>query len=228
MSGDNDDEMVTYSDFEHQHVEFRANLDNPDNSASYAVTQSVRPLEDRGALDNDEVAELVAIRVYPAIGIDDPGAVAGSDTAPGKLEFRGVLGANLDGADQLDAPTGTGDVEDIVTNEGNEGDLNAEVTNKTRSGVFYHWDTQLQTPFEDATSGAGGTGGVTGDTAAEFINLRELFGRGPILDQSDDMTARLRIIHDNVSFSTENALRVTMYWDVASVSSARREFGLPR
>mgnify|MGYP007131710429 FL=1 len=186
----NSDASVDYSDFEHQHGEFRSNVDNPtNNSSSYISTQSVDVIEDRGGLDNDEVAELVAVRAYTTLGIDDPGAVGG-DFAPGKLEYRGVLGANRGARDKLDSDTGTGR-EESEANEGDIADFNPQVNTFTRSGVFYHWDSQLHTPFEDGAAGAGGAGSFSGNDA-ELVNFRSLFGRGPILDQSDDVTAATR------------------------------------
>ena len=63
---------------------------------------------------------------------------------------------------------------------------------------------------------------------AEIVkNMRNLTGRGPVLDQTDDLTVASRAIASDTVLSPIFRVQVSCIWDVAETSDAGRVFSVP-
>lgn len=220
------DEETDYASFNYQHVDYRHN-ETGDNSARSIVTAGVEPLQASGGLDINEVAELVAIRTTASVSGDRFGDAG--DTAQGHVQFRGVLGANLDSTtDLLDDG---GDLRNELVNEGtvldeNDGaDGDLKVQGHDKEEVFYHFLTGNDTPFSSDSGSVGGGGGHI--FLNEMINFRDMVGRGPVIDSNDEISIVSNINKNQVETVAEGNLRVTMVWDVATTNDSGRRFSLP-
>jgi hypothetical protein len=219
---------TSYADYEHQHLNFIRQFGGLDNSANSLVQSRVEPLENRGGLENDEVAEMVALRAYTSLGVER--ADNRSNTEPGRGNVRGVLGANLDEFDQLDegenqAGTHTF-LEDVEGNFSDSGASNVDAASTDAPGIFYHHADGFSPGFNDTAAGSGGGAGYS-LMEAELINFRDLYGRGPILDASDEIVAITRLINEQNDFDWEFNLRASVVWDVSTIEDERKEFALP-
>lgn len=224
------DEPTDYSSFEYQHVQY-AHKERGNNSGRSTVTNSVEVLPNSGGLDVNEVAELVAVRIQAQVYGDDFGDVA--DTAQGHLDFRGVMGANLnDVSDQIQGNrTETTDLNKLsepgTTLETDDGaDPISSIFGHDKDEVFLTYSAGNDTPFSSDAGGVGGGGGST-HTTDETVNFRELYGRGPVLDSADDITFVSTLVKSQVSATAEGIVRVTLVWDIAETDDAGRRFAVP-
>lgn len=226
--------MIDYSSFNYQHAQLLHGQGTNTNSGRSTIAANLEPLQSEGGLDVNEVAELVAMRVQVRVAADDF-ADAG-DTAQGNIEFRGVLGANLDSASDLLEPTDPGRNELNViggsvdaTGNGNiiedVNEAELRINGHAKDEVFYHFQAINDTPFSSDAGGVGGGGGFAENT--EVVNLRDLYGRGPILDSGDDLSFVSSVIKNQVNAGAEATLRVTFVWDVSTVDDAGRRFSVP-
>jgi len=215
---------VDYSEFQYQHIDL-SHIENGDNSARATTVLGVSPLEQSGGLDINEVAELVYIRVQASVAGDDFGDIA--DTAQGNLDFRGVIGANLDSEQDLIDETQNAVDEDATILEAVENSgTNNSLYSHDKEEVFYHFTCYNDTPFSSDAGGVGGGGG--GTFVQEQINFRDLVGRGPVLDSNDEINFVTLLAKNQVSADAEGKVRVTMVWDTATVDDAGRKFSIPQ
>lgn len=217
------DSEPDYSDFKYQHVQFQ-HEENGERSARSTFAGGIEPLAQSGGLEINEVAELVAIRVEADVQTDDHGS--NSVTEEGIVEFRGVMGANLDSLSDLIDSQGT-DLDRFETplesNDNADGQLRTYGHDKEE--VFYHFLTAAYNAFSSDAGGVGGAGGF--NTSKETINFRDLVGRGPVLDSNDNISVVSRVIKNNVLTDIEAHLRATLVWDIATVDEAGARFSVP-
>lgn len=227
-----EDESIDYSDYKYQHFEV-AYSDNGGNSAASAVATGVDPLETSGGLEINEVAELVAMRI--TVDISGDSFEAAADTAQGHLQMRGAIGANLNSrADELgsaqqvaelDQSNGIEDDVNVLFEQDNP-DLDVQFRSHDKDEVFYHFQVGNDTPFSSDAGGVGGGGGATA-FINETIAFRDLTGRGPVLDSSDELSVVASLNKNQVSVQAEGIIRCTLIWDISSVDDAGRRFSVP-
>ena len=226
------DEGSTFTDFEYQHTSFSIGHFGQPNDANILYSNRVEPLESRGGLESDEVAELVALRGYHQAGLDDIGDPATENSAPGSTETRGVLGVNL--AEQETIEDGTNltestKYEEVIRGNGTAGgDANGDTFNIDEPGVFWHFDYAFQPAFLDNANGVGGGAASAATFGPETINYRQLFGRGPVVDTTDEIVGLTRMINSRQEYNVEAVGRYTFVWDVSTVEGQRKQFSLPR
>lgn len=220
---------VDFTSFEYQHVQFRHSQDGTSAggspSGNSVVQSEVEPLEDIGGLDQNEVAELIAVvNPYTKVTADD--FPEDSNNGPGNIDYRGSFGLNLDA--QSDQVQDSGD-----RNFGTElqtGDGGAVKTNDvgylTDEAVLLPFEHVAPVQFAEAASGTGG-GGATGVTVHNPLMFRDMVGRGPILDSADDVAVVSTINKNQTEFVAEGAFGATLIWDIATVDEAGRQFGIP-
>jgi hypothetical protein len=214
--------MPDYADFRYQH--FHLNYDDSgDNSAASAFAVSMEPLERSGGLQPNEVAELVYIYYEADVAADDFGNVA--DTAEGGLQFRGVVGVDLDS--DRDFIDNTDLVVDNGTKlGGGDGDSpTVRLSTYDRDEVLGMFHAHCNTPFSSDAGGVGGSGGF--DQSIVERHYRQLTGRGPVIDSNDQISIVARLIKNQVSADAEATVRGTLIWDVAEMSDAGRRFAVP-
>jgi hypothetical protein len=202
--------QVDYSDFEYQFItsEIKLNIDD----GLFQV--STEPLGQIGGLSNNEVAELVYHEVQ--ISVEPEDEVADQDVATA-IDLRALFGANL---------PDTGGKQ--IFNQGieaNSPSQNAQGFVEDR--VFQACQDRGVFPFDDEASGPGG-GSLSGPNVYEK-HWRDITGRGPVLDQNDDIGFSGRLIVGDIvdDAACRATLTAQMIWDVAEVSDAGRAFSIP-
>lgn len=226
---DGSTDEVDYTSYEYQHVQFRHSQEGASSggsdSGNSVVQSSVEPLEDIGGLDQNEVAEVVAVvNPYTKVSADD--FPEESNGQPGNIDYRGSFGLNLDS--QSDQVQDSGD-----RNFGTEiqtGDGGAVKTNDagylTDEAVLMPFEHIISSPFAAAAAGVGG-GGNEHTIVYNPLYFRSNIGRGPILDSADELATVTTINKNQTEFVAEAAFGCTVVWDIATVDEAGRQFGIP-
>lgn len=222
------DQGVDYSDFEYQLVSVEHKHEEGDLSggnALSAIQTYFDPMEGRGGLANNEVAELVAMFVDVSITHDQNSddQDVGSET-----QFIGVLGANLPAKrDVLPGAPGTTDesFEEIFTTTSVSGPSNDGGESRVENAIFAPFRVHKTPAFDDQSNGAGGAGGHT--TQKIERAFRQLTGRGPVLDSNDEITVVTQLGQDDETIGAQGNVDIHMVWDIAEVSDAGREFSVP-
>jgi len=219
-----------YSDFEYQQIDsvllINEGQDNTgDENARVLSVTSVEPLLGRGGLDNNEVAELVYMQTSAYIEIEDDSGDQDVGTA---AEGRGTVGINLpnstDAFVQDEGQFVDGNIVGEVRNV-DEGNVTVGTSVVSDNRILQLFDTHATYPFDDASSGPGGGGSQEGYTAEK--NWRQLTGRGPVVDATDDISTALALNAGDTILTQNLRVRVHMVWDVAEVSDAGRAFSVP-
>lgn len=217
-------ESTDYGSFDYQQGECRLEF-KADGNLRGAAAFSFDPLAAIGGLDNNEVAELVyhSITVQPEIEDEN-----GDQDVGTAFEIRGLFGANIDGfkGEEI-APTGQdpADAEIYDLDNISEANVSALQTDVARDEVFEIFRSVSSLPFDDQTNGPGGGLGVA--QAQKEKSWRNLTGRGPVLDNNDDLGILIsQNVGDTVSDVAAN-VRYHLVWDVAETSDAGRAFSVP-
>jgi len=228
------DAGTDYSDFEYQHtrtaVELNADQSVDSNPRSTYLFE-YDPLAGLGGLANNEVAELVYQEVIAGVEVDTE---TGDQSAASAFQMRGGFGINLDpvSVDQV-VPGSFG---------GPSPGTNSRVLEETDSAISstiegsYTADELLQQyevngviPFSgeiaDISSGAGGAGAI--DVMSHEKNWRELTGRGPVVNNDDELINIVSVNADNTVVDVNGFVRTHLVWDVAETSDAGRKFSVP-
>jgi len=228
MSINMDDMGVDYSDFEYQQFQFQtlyegagADTTNPNIKAQFGV----EPLEGQGGLDVNEVAELVYHKLTFGVEIEDE---SGDQDVATTGEMRGVFGANLPASNDLFISNGPSIEGQLIQAAGNTSEDNARLIGKNQSEdrVFDEYKQTTGFPADDATNGPG-SNGATGFRSTDR-NWRDVTGRGPVLDSSDDLNLLMSINASDTTINFIGECRVTCVWDTAEVDDAGRAFSVPK
>lgn len=214
---DGDDMDIDYSAFEHQSLQFEHAATGADANSRFL--SAIDPLEDRGGLDGDQVAELVGMTVTVTCGPDNLNDLIGQDQAEGSFEARGVFGSDLSLEDQEE---GWNRVEDESAEQGSGFVFGAT---RSDSAIFDQFNVAGMVGFSDAAAGAGGGG--TYAYQRYTVNMRDLFGRGPVLDAADTLSLAVTIVKNNVAADVESTVRYKLIWDTATIEGDRRQFSVP-
>lgn len=212
-----------YSDFQYQTAQFAlgGTPQGPDNNVSVSGVTSIPPLAGVGGLDNNEVAELVAIEVIAYLEIEDE---FNDQTTHTQVQGRGVVGANLSTTQDAFVQAGNKYEGDTFDVSGDLGGPNADALTMTDDRKFQIFVMSADAGADDGTSG--GAGGST-DNFHATKNFRELVGRGPVLDSSDDVTCAIDVNTGDLVNLFTGLVHVHMIWDVAETDDAGRAFSVP-
>lgn len=225
------DEDVDYSDFEFQHMRVDIAESEGDESALQEGFVSVSPLEDQGGLDNNEVAELVAIVNVTAYATLDDFSAA-SNSLVGAVDLRGTIGANLDSSSDLifsgnAAVNNKNRGQRLIDEEDSNPDADiAFLFHNTKSEIFKHFEAHAGSGFKDEAVGTGASV-VPANVPLESNHFRSLTGRGPVLDSSDNISVMYSLVKNNVDQGAEAGVRFTCVWDVTTVDDAGSKFSVP-
>jgi len=217
-------DVVDYSDFRFQQVQSAVNKIGSISDYNVTGLNSVEPLEGGGQLANNEVAELVASKIITYIEFEPEAEDHGDDSF---AEARGVFGANLPAsADALisDGPN-VSDGQFAQITDGSESDFEIRSRSQVEDRIFDHFANVALPQYEAAGTGTGG-GGAT-NVYESMMNYRSLYGRGPVLDQTDDVTILHKLQGDPYPPGVSHQVRAHLVWDVAEVDDAGRAFSLP-
>jgi len=217
-----DSGAVDYADFRQQHAVVQIGRDtNGSQNPNIKAATKIEPLSGVGGLQNNEVAELVHLKVLAQIEYEQESADQDVGSAS---EHRGVIGINLPAKNSAFPQSVSNQIEtDIFDDDGGAEFSNAATL--TDNKYLDQYMVRGAPAFDDQVNGTGGGEGT--GSYHNSIHYRNLTGRGPVLDQNDDITA-LQALNISDSVITESAqLRLSMVWDVAETSDAGRQFSLP-
>jgi hypothetical protein len=230
INGGGMDDEIDYSSFEYQHVQQSLTLDEADDGGNSnpraAIVSNFEPLGKIGGLDVNEVAELVYFEMQVAHEIESEDQ--GGQSESSHMETRGSLGINLP-----EAKTGGSFVQDSETPSNTE---IVDIFNIDEDNVFAgirgdNDEQKLQQFMLYSTTGFdGANGGGAGYTPVGHYekNYRQLTGRGPVLDNNDDMSIAQLFVASDTILQNISHVHVSMVWDVAETDDAGRRFSVPR
>lgn len=216
-----------WSDYRYQTVQIQ-HLDNSQGSTTTGRSEteiSLNPLEPVGGLANNEVAELVYLETIVALEFEDE---TGDQNVATTVEFRGSIGANTSGTGDVlaDGANEFGRGEVIETDTVSASDVQVIGNSRVDSGVLQIFSIYGGPPFDDQGNGLGGN--IFTNLFHAQKNFRDLAGRGPVLDQTDDITYLSALIYDDSILQKSGIIKNHMVWDVAEMDEAGREFSVPR
>jgi len=222
-----DGEETDYSDFAHQQVNFQTTVDEADLTGSPAavrVQHEVEPLAGRGGLAQNEVAELVYFRLEARTADFSDSA---DQNVGSHVVIFGSFGMNLQATGDELNPADAGDAT-VFRREGTTDDAgNTATLSDVDDRVLCRFAHTSTPPFDDEANGLGGGGQVEPGDVRER-NFRDMLGRGPVLDSSDDLTAVYDLEGEDVIVTFVGDIAVDLVWDVAEVSDAGRAFSVPK
>jgi len=197
-----------YSDYEQEVIDVNGNTLATENAD---LVVQFEPFRRRGGLDNDEVAEMVHLRLNVAYGPDQ--------SSSGQVfegETRGVFGGNL-GLEDIVAGSNNGKPNEYKTVDSDifgGGTQAFSVNDLDDTGVLSTWTL---------IAAEGGPVNMFHD-----VDFRDKFGRGPVFDASDELTLATKLINsDGSSANGDFTMRAQIYWDTATVDGVRNDFSIP-
>jgi len=230
MDFDESSPGTDYSDFEYQQTSIAMEVgagstSNPRVQAIYDVPI----LDEVGGLDNNEVAELVYLETHAIVEIEDEQADQDVATTG---ETRGVVGINLpESREGLPDPAATGNTNRLnatvvdVDSDQTEDALNFQGDTRVEDRFLQMYHTAFGLPFDDEANGPGGAGFMEAFHAEK--DYRSLTGRGPVLDNTDEMNIGIALTVSDKTATATGTVRTHMVWDIAETSDAGRRFSVP-
>lgn len=223
MSGGAD---TDYSSFENQFVSFEHVMEDTNGNARAKAGVEFEPLQGAGGLNQNEIAELVYYELQVSLEFEDE--EEGDQNVATASEFRGTLGINL--------PTDQAFIDDDgVLSQTIDSDPDGTVRNCTQRTILAEgveerilqpYICRGSPPFDDETNGLGG--GSVDSGVVYDRNYRDLTGRGPVLDATDDLVlSGTNIVGDGI-LEQIGTVRAHFVWDTAEVSDAGRAFSVPK
>lgn len=242
------DETNRYGDLIAQRVNTHAMMDmtggqGPDlPSSGRDGMEMARLFAAKNMLEDDEVAELVAVRHdYLHFGIgQEAGQLVG--TTPGVAYIEGELymedpidvspGGRQRSGFTRQQPAATGgfgtggqdtDGSNSLLDPGGGGVFSTWVTTPDAEASVYKFMATLNTSFADAAAGYGGGGSVaTWPSAGWIYNLRDQWGRGPFFgpDRGQETTGHDLTLGNALTWTEIDNLNlwwkhgVTVFWDI--------------
>jgi len=215
-----------YSDFEYQFVHAATSIRGigSDTNVGQGSLNRFDVLEGNGGLNNNEVAELVYYELQASTEFEDENVDQDVATS---LQMRGTFGANLPNSGLAGIHPPAGQIEDGEVFE-ESGDASTRVAfrrEKVDNRIFQIFSANQGVPFDDGTNGPGGSSSF--NTFEAERNYRQLTGRGPVLDSTDDLNVFIDINAGDVVSQIRGEVRLHMVWDTAEVSDAGRAFSVP-
>lgn len=216
---------VDYSDFRVQSIVLEAVMNTspagPESLNQYLA--AVEPMAGVGGLANNEVAELVAHRIGITFDSRD-NADAGDQDVGGGFYLEGTFGANADNSDLIPLNLPEAGALETTSNQGPiPGDTSLRST--TQGRMFELLQVAASLPFDDGTNGPGG--GEAAPLALYERDWRHVTGRGPVLDQTDDVTLAVNATAWDSVIEAAFVVQCHLIWDVAEMSDAGRVFSVP-
>jgi hypothetical protein len=211
---------VDYSDFQYQQAQFGIfnGFNGPGGNGNVAGQAKFEPLEGAAGLDNNEVAELVYLQTDVYIEYESE---QNDQNTASATELRGVVGINLPASGQAELDNRTGG--SVTPYDGGSADFQV-TAESVDDRVLENFSVIGSPPFDDE-AGPGGNAAENGRLYEKAY--RQITGRGPVLDSTDDITINARIIQDDSILPERGNVNLHMIWDVAEVSDAGRAFSVP-
>lgn len=227
MSMDEMENSVTFSDFDHENVSIEWNSNTGDFERGVSVDWE--PFDSRGGLESDEIAELVAVQIQGQAALDGGGDA--DSVIDANFEIKGGVGFNIDYGDlpfQVPTNLAGGAFPTTTDNEVSQTDALDEAGDAGSAGSVRIGQTDEQGlvyPFSVSASASSGFDAY--EITNDVINYRDQYGRGPVVDATDDWSLRLYHIQNGNAVAGEMALSIRAVWDISTVEGVRSRFSLP-
>jgi len=217
-----DDEETDYASFEYQQINHEHRNEGQGTGLNSRGKAEYEVLGGAGGLDTNEVAELVYMEVHASLEHEPE---TESQGVADFSELRGSVGSDLEVSDEVANPDFEieGSVEETFNIS--QGDVLIAGQNQSRPEVFQQFRTTAGVLFDNGGTGAGGSSSP--DQFYAEKNWRQLTGRGPVLDATDDITVVTSLISGDTNIEIGSQTRIHMVWDVATVDEAGARFSLP-
>lgn len=222
-----------YADYEYQFIDYNVEISDTGgspNDTSATFNSDFEVLGSIGGLANNEVAELVYLEVQASIEPDFPDDDE-DQTVSTAAEFRGILGANLDGNGIGSNGNGFDRADDDIGVTDAVGPrVFGSVSND--DAIFQQFMSRAVLPNDDQNvdvpdSYTAASGGSLDSGIVYKKEWRNMTGRGPVLDQNDDITICGNFLGGDLAGTVVGSLRVHMVFDIAETSDAGRRFSVP-
>lgn len=213
--------LPDYHELDVQHL--KANIEHgPTEQGTQNQIAASTDILDPDRLGRDEVAELIALNYRHELHLEDHNE--GTNTTPGAVQARQILGINVDRSDSVLFVEATGEMDEstFLEGAGNIEDLETDIA--VSPGNLVESKLTVNPAFNDTTNGTGG-GGTTAHYE-QFINFREFVETGPVVDANDNLDVVQRLQHDEVGGQSSTFLYATMYWVTHEIEDSRPQFGL--
>lgn len=210
---------MTYSDHEVQWIRNSMTFrDAADSGPDTNVTDEAQFNVTERGLDNDELAELVYLRADISLAINS----VGDQTTANAFNAFTDWGANLAGTENLltDDSKEFFDVDDSGTD-----DFVREERVTDEAGEFVSEILRATIGHRDTANSV--AGGADNDRVQVEIDFRDVYGGGPFLDSTDDITNRVFFDVNNAIDSATLDQILTLGWRVETVEGGRAAFGRP-
>lgn len=202
-----------------------------DSSETATLLDQLEPVSNRG-LDSDELAELVAM--YRVHFLDTDGVVRNNQTEAGQVDSESAIGINLSEDEfptQANANNATSAERRLIENQ-NDLVGNPRGANYSEPGALDFTRAQTTTGFYELiegpdTSGPQGSAGAGGVTKERFIDFRTIFGSGPYVDRTDDVSVFAELQATNVVGEPTVESGYILYWNVEEMPEGRASFARP-
>lgn len=220
---------VDYADFRYQQgdallkMSKGSDADNPDRLVG-AV--DFEPLQGSGGMAPNQYAELV----YLEANIYVDRALQEDETNQSQLSSTfatAAVGSNLDSRNDLPEYSNVGADGEILLDK-DEDDSQSEPfiaqTTQTNDAVFGTLQLTNSAAFIDKTNSLGGGG--SSESGNLERNFRALTGRGPVLDQNDDLSVVISAVANNNINDLQIHVQLYAIWDIAETDDAGRRFSV--
>lgn len=220
-----------YTDFEYEHTHIETQFADPTGAGVADLTFSIDPLEDRGGLESDEVAELVGLwyqaQLYSATNLDltDPATQSNSFRA------RVGFGANIEIGEEFPPSIDTADVVGVLgantsSYDDADADSSFDLIATTEPGLFWMDFMAAQAYEFDDAGGYAIPGSEMRAAGSRFY--RQKLGRGPIIDPTDTLNFLIEMDNSgNQDWNPRVEILQTTIWDVAAQEGRRQQFSVP-
>jgi len=224
MSINMDGGGVEYADHEFQVITNQLQIGataGEDNEAE--ILDLLDPVSSRG-IDNDELAELVTM--YRTFDMVDLTADA-TQTEIGHVEAEAGIGINLGQNEHPTQAAGTGptneernlvvDSPNVTQNQG---------SNYSEPGALDATSGYIDVGFNEVADGTGGpgSGGVVNE---RFIDFRDVYGSGPYVDATDDISVNLELECFNYNGTATVESTYILAWNISEMPEGRASFARP-
>jgi hypothetical protein len=206
ISGSGTDPVERWDDLEKVQIEQTARVVDAASNQGYnrQLPQIDVQRSDVLSLQNDEVAELVALQINGHRGYYDNNNYG----ATSNFRYAMSIAVNYDDMDWVR----TNDIE--TDNIGTSGEVAGRTRVEDRGNlIWWNADTFIAT-VNDTPNGAGGVGWPSVEN--ELINFRQHFGQGPMLDNQDNFThgAFFRTVNTQANTNLVQLVDWTGYFQV--------------
>lgn len=198
------EEGFAYNNLEEQYMKEVVAVDGGDDDDAGQSSTISYDVTERG-LDRGEIAEVVAIHTTASMNLQE--SEVATQTEPGSVHISNSFGTNPDGDGSVGLTPAEISLESVSNVE-----FGFNSATQDELGILDQVEIGYNMPFSDATNGFGGGGMVP--TVDHLLNLKEMFGRGPMVDRFDDFFSHYLVTVRSISDKQEMNLKRRVWYQI--------------